>query len=316
LRRCNLPLVHLRFQPRQFVALFALVCVLAAGSIYWFLARSRARPADLVAYLPSADASVVYIDVDALRRSGILSVLAGSKTAEEPDYQQFVRDTKFDYRRDLDAVAAALKDGRVYFALHGRFHWNNLRDYAVQQGGSCHSNFCVVAGSQPNRRISFYLLSPDVMAMAIGPDDFGAYQVASASGKAVVGVPKDPVWALIPAASLQSMDALPAAAKAYVPALQGAEQIVFSIGANPAQQLQLGVHVSCKDAPAATALVTQFEATTKALRDLLAHQQEKVDPADLSGVLVAGRFHRDERQVYGAWPIPKAFVDAIAGSAY
>ncbi len=61
------------------------------------------------------------------------------------------------------------------------------------------------------------------------------------------------------------MDALPAAAKAYVPALQGAEQIVFSIGANPGRQLQFGVNVTCKDAPAATALVTQFEGTTKAL---------------------------------------------------
>jgi hypothetical protein len=61
-------------------------------------------------------------------------------------------------------------------------------------------------------------------------------------------------------------------------------------------------------------LVTQFEGTTKALRELLARQRQKPDPTDLSGVLVAGSFRRDERQVYGAWPIPKAFVDAIASS--
>jgi len=42
----------------------------------------------------------------------------------------------------------------------------------------------------------------------------------------------------------------------------------------------------------------------------------KPDPADLSSVLVAGSFHRSERQVYGAWPIPKAFVDAIAAGGY
>src|SRR6202035_2747059 len=108
---------------------------------------------------------------------------------------------------------------------------------------------------------------------------------------------------------LQSIDGLPAAAKAYVPALQGAEQIVFSIGANPGQQLELGVNVTCKDAPAATALVKQLEGTTKALRELLARQRQKPDPADLSGVLVAGSFRRDERQVFGAWPIPQAFVD-------
>ena len=80
------------------------------------------------------------------------------------------------------------------------------------------------------------------------------------------------------------------------------------------QQLQLGVHVTCKDTTSASALLTQFETTTKALREALAHQHAKPDPADLSGVLVAGTFHRDERQVYGAWPIPRAFVGAIAGA--
>lgn len=310
-----------RFQLRQLVVLLLVVCALAAGGIYWFRLRSSARPSDLVAYLPTANASVIYIDVDALRRSGILGMVVGSNTAEEPDYQQFVGETKFDYRQDLDAVAAALKDGRTYFALRGRFHWNDLRDYAVRHGGSCHNDFCVLAGSQPNRRISFYLLKRDVMAMAIGPDDFGAYQVTNESGKLGLVAPKEPVWALIPAGALQSlgelqsMDALPAAAKAYVPALQGAEQIVFSIGANPGRQLQFGVNVTCKDAPAATALVTQFEGTTKALRELLGRQRQKPDPADLSGVLVAGSFRRDERQVYGAWPIPKAFVDAISVNA-
>ena len=44
-------------------------------------------------------------------------------------------------------------------------------------------------------------------------------------------------------------DSLPAAAKAYVPALRGADQIVFSIAADASQQLQFGVHVTCKGAP-------------------------------------------------------------------
>jgi hypothetical protein len=307
--------VNPRFQLRQLVVLLV-ACALAAGGIYWFRARRAAGPTDLVAYLPTANASVVYIDVDALRRSGILSMLAGSKTAEEPDYQQFVQETKFDYRQDLEAIAAAFKDGRIYFALRGRFHWSELRDYAARQNGSCHNDFCVVTGSQPNRRISFYPLRSDVMAMAIGPDDFGAYQVTSSSNKSTLAPPKQPVWALIPAVALQRMDTLPAAAKAYVPALQGAEQIVFSIGANPAQQLQLGLHVTCKDTAAASALLSQFETTTKALRELVAHQRQKPDPADLSGALAAGTFRRDDRQVYADWPIPKALLDALAGSAY
>ena len=301
-------------QRRQIVALSLAACAIAGAAGYWYRAHRPAQPSNLVSYLPAADASLIYVDVDTLRRSGLLDMLAGSKTAEEPDYQQFVRETKFDYRQDLDAVAAALKDGRTYFALRGRFHWENLADYAVRQGGSCHKDFCVLPGSQPNRRISFYLLKPDVMAMAVGPDDFAAYQVTSDARKLTLAAPQDPVWALIPAAALQRIDTLPLAAKAYVPALQSAEQIVFSVGADPNRQLRFDLHVVCKDPATATALLTQFETITKTLREVLARQHQRPDPADLSEVLVAGSFRRDQRQVYGAWPLPRAFLDAIAGS--
>jgi hypothetical protein len=291
------------------------VCAFAGLGIYWFHTRSAARPSNLVACLPAANATVIYLDVDALRRSGIIGML-DSKSAEEPDYRQFVNQTKFDYARDLDAIAAAVKDGRIYFALRGRFRWSNLADYAARQGGSCHKDFCVVPGSQPNRRISFYLVERDVLALAVAPDDFAAYQVTSDSGKVSTIPPKDPVWALIPAPALATMDALPADAKAFVPALQGAEQILFSIGGDSTQHLQLGIHVTCKDAPAATALLAQLEKITKALQDLVAQQRKKPGPADLNQVLVAGSFRRDERQVYGEWPIPRAFLDAIVGTVY
>jgi hypothetical protein len=303
-------------QRRHIVALSVAACAIAGAVGYWYHARGAARAPSLASYLPADNASVIYVDVDAMRRSGILNLVAGSKAVEELDYQQFVNETKFDYRQDLDAIAVAFKDGKVYFALRGRFHWENLKDYAARQGGSCHGDFCVVAGSQPNRRISFYPLKHNVLAMAIGPDDFAAYQIASASKKLELASPKQPVWALIPAVALQRMDSLPVAAKAYVPALQGAEQIMFSIAADPASQLQLGVQVTCKDATAASALLTQFEGTTTALRQVLSKVNRKPDPADLSGLLVAGTFHRSERQVYGAWPIPKAFIDAITGGAY
>lgn len=292
------------------------VCALAAGGLYWFRANRITPRPELVSYLPAANASVFFIDVDALRRSGILATLAGPKVAEDPDYQQFVRDTKFDYRQDVDAVAAASTDGRVYLAVSGRFHWNNLKDYAMRQGGSCHNDFCVVAGSQPNRRISFYPLKPNLLAMAIAPDDFAAYQIAKPSAKPAIPIPSEPVWAFIPAAALQRMDSLPATAKAFVPALEGAEQIVFSIGADSNRQLQLGVHVTCKDAPAASALLSQLESITKSLREMLEREHQTPNPAELSGLLVAGNFRRDDRQVYGAWLIPKQFMDAIVGSAY
>ena len=288
----------------------------AAAGVYWLRNRGPQTPVDLVALLPTANASVVYIDVNTLRRSGILDMLAGAKATEDTDYRKFVNDTNFDYRKDLDAIAASFQDGKTYFAVRGRFHWKDLEQYATAQGGTCHRDYCVVTGSQPNRRISFYLVKPHVLAMAVSPQDFAAYQVMDHSAKLNLSPPTEPVWALIPAAQLQAMNALPPAAKAYFPALQSADQIVFSIGADHDRQLQLGIHVTCKDSPSASALVTQLESTTKALRDLLASQHKTPDPSDLSGVLIAGNFHRDDRQVFGTWPIPRAFLDAVAGSAY
>ncbi len=306
-----------RAQLRWLLAATLAVCAVAGGAgFYWFRARKAAEPSDLVAYLPAANATVIYIDVDALRRSGILGQIAGPKTAEDADYRQFVETTEFDYSRDLDAVAAAIKDGRIYFALRGRFHWSNLASYAAHQGGSCHENFCVAPGSQPNRRISFYLVKSGVLGMAVGPDDFSAYQVTPKAAQATVARPNEPVWAVIPSAALRNATALPAAAQAVVPALQGADQIVLGMGTNADRKIELSIHVTCKDAAGATALEAQLESATKTLRDAVARHHQNIDPSDLTGLLIAGNYRRAERQVYGTWPIPKDFLDAIAGNVY
>src|ERR1700687_6029266 len=109
-----------------------------------------------MAYLPTSNATVVYLDVPTIRRSGLLNMIAGSKAAHELEYQQFVDETLFDYRQDLDAVAAAFKDDQVFFALRGRFHWGSLMAYADRQGGKYHNSFCKMPASQRDRWISFY----------------------------------------------------------------------------------------------------------------------------------------------------------------
>lgn len=294
------------------VLLFAFA--LAGAAVFWIRWEQRAGSANLTGYLPAANASVLYIDVNALRRSGILAKLAGSNLSEAPDYQQFVRDTKFDYRDDLDAIAAEFKDGATYFAVRGRFHWKDLKEYAGRQGGTCHDDYCVMPGSRPNRRISFYPLKKNLMAMAVAPDDFAAYQVSAKQHDSPFTHPNDPVWALIPAAALDRMSALPIAAQAFIPALKGADQIIVSIGADRNQQLQLGVHVTCKDAASASALQSQLEAVTRTLREAVARRNSKPNPSDLSSVLVAGMFRRDDRQVFGEWALPPAFIDTIVGS--
>lgn len=293
------------------VALLGLVCVAAGTGVYLFRTRVGRTPADLISYLPSANATVVYIDVDAIRRSGILNMIAGSKAAEELEYKQFVDATQFDYRRDLDAIAAAFKDSQVFFALRGRFHWKSLQSYTVGQGGACRSSFCSVQSSVSPRKISFYPLRSDLMAMATSMDDFAAYQVTRRPGQAPLSEPDQPVWVFVPVAVLKSAD-LPAGTKAYVSALQGAEQVVFTVGPE-GDHLQLALKVICKDTTAASALLVDFENTTNTLRKWIARENRKANPADLSGVLVAGTFRREDQRVYGQWPLSRAFIDAVTG---
>ena len=307
--------MRFRFHPWQFAALLIVFCVIAVIGVYSLRVRGGAKPTDLVSYLPTSDAVIVYIDVDAIRRSGILNMVAGSKAAEELEYEQFVSQTLFDYRQDLDAVAAAFKDGQVFLVARGRFHWKNLMDYVAHQGGTCHNGFCIADSSKPHRRISFYPVKPDLMAMGVSQDESAAYQVMRNSGSLSLAAPNQPVWIVVPAVALKNTESLPAGTRAYASALRNAEEIVFSIG--PQQDhLQLSLQVTAKDAVSASALLVDLENTTNALRRMIAREQLKPNPGDLSGVLTAGTFRREDRRVFGQWPIPRAFVDSLAGGSY
>jgi len=307
--------VRFRFQPWQLAVLLAILCIALTAGILLYRTRGGSNPSDLVAYLPIDKAVIVYIDTAAIRRSGILDMVAGSKVAEELEYQQFVDRTMFDYRQDLGAVAVAFREGQVYVAARGNFHWKNLMDYAVQQGGSCHNSFCIAPSSRPSRRISFYPLKPNLLALAISSDDLAAYTVAHRPGKLALTPRAEPVWMLVPAAALKDTDALPAGAKPYASALQNADQIVFTVGPDSGH-LQVSLQVTCRDVPAAEKLLLDLQNATGTLRGWMANEHQQPNAADLSGVLVAGTFHRDDRRVFGQWPIPRAFVDSLTGEAY
>jgi hypothetical protein len=303
--------IHLRLA----IGVLLLACAIAGG-LYWFRSPALIASQDLVQLLPANNATIIYVDVDALRHSGFLQRLAGSKVTEDPEYRQFVHDTKFDYREDLSAVAAAFKGGSEYFAVRGRFHWSDLKNYALGQNGSCHDNYCIMTGSRPNRRISFYPLKSDVLAMAVSSDDFAAYQIVHHAPQPAINHGSDPIWASVPAATLQNTNVLPDAAQGFIPALKSADQIVFSIGPDRNRQLDLALRVTCKDAASASTLLNELQTITKGLRDGFSRRRQTPNPAEVAGVLVAGTFWRDDRQVYGAWPLPPAFIDSIAGTGY
>jgi len=307
--------VRLRLQPWQLATGLVLLCAAAVSGFFWLRLRGGTMPMEMVSYLPTGNSVVVYIDFEAIRRAGILNMVAGSKAAEELEYQQFVDQTLFDYRQDLDAAALAFKEDQVLFVLRGRFHWKNLMDYVERQGGSCHNSFCSVEGSRPSRRISFYPLRPGLMALASGKDDYAAYKITPNSGKLTLAPPNQPIWIVVPATAVQNARSMPDAIRPYASVLRNAEEVLFSIGPKESG-LDLSLKVTCKDAVSASSLLVDLENTTNALRKVIAREHQPPGPGDLSGILAAGAFHRDDRTVFGEWVVPRAFVDSIMRESY
>jgi hypothetical protein len=288
------------------------VLFIAAGYIV-IRDRGPSSPADLLAYLPDKEGTLLYADVDAMRRAGILTMLAGSKSTDDADYKDFVQQTGFDYRHDLDALAATLRSGQVFFAVRGRFDWDKLTAYAKKRGGACKENYCVTDGSQPSRRISFHKLRSNLLALAVSPDDMAAYQIARNATHVNPFSPDAPVWAMVPAAVLRESTGLPSGTQAFALALEKADRTIFSI-APDGDHLKVVVNVTCKNAEAASNLLVQLESTTNLLRRMLASENRTVNPQDFTAVLVAGTFRRDDRKVYGEWPLQRAFVESITGT--
>ncbi|MDP9268302.1 MAG: hypothetical protein M3P27_08255 [Acidobacteriota bacterium] len=89
--------------------LAVVVLVLAAGALTAVLLLRRGRAPEAVRLLPEADA-VVYFDVQALRTLGAFS---GTAATREPEYEEFVRATGFQFERDLDAAAFAVHAAKM-----------------------------------------------------------------------------------------------------------------------------------------------------------------------------------------------------------
>lgn len=300
----------------------AIAVLVSAGGIGLGLyQRARilaASPTGMLQRLPARNAITLFLDFNALRQSGILKLVSPAKATEEPEYQTFVRATGFDYRRDLDLAAASFSNDGEFFVIKGRFDWNKLGAYATAQGGTCEGRLCGMPGSTPQRRISFFPVQSNLMALAVSGDSLAATRLAptEAAGLAVqpLDPPPDPVWLSIPADSLKTTDRLPPGTRAFASALASADKILLSLGPQ-GQQLEARLAVTCRTAVDAAALTAQLQRVTALLQEMIARENQRPDPKDLSGVLTAGVFQQAGRRVMGRWPLPPVFLESLAGGA-
>jgi hypothetical protein len=190
---------------RAWVAIAAFLLVLTASAVAYLLylhrsdhllappiaglaPRSGAAPAAAIGILnllPPDAPAVAYIDVAALRKlksSPLASILGlvGTDPNTDRDYQEFVRDTGFDYTRDLDEAAVALwpasavttpddlGENRALAIAEGRFNQPKIKARALRYGklvGRSTESFYEVPGKPP---VALEFLSANRIALGSG----------------------------------------------------------------------------------------------------------------------------------------------------
>lgn len=284
--------------------------LLGSGAYWWY-----SRPYDaskLLQCLPQDRSLHVYLDVGMLRSTGILDLLAGSKSVEDADYKKTIEEIGFDYRTDLDSVAIAFHDGDVAAAIQGRFHLDRLSQYATTHGGHCQDGFCSMPASQPGRTISYYPLRAGVLAWAVSRDPRAANTIAPGGWKDPPKVPTAAVWISAPPFVFANPDTLPTGTRSFLSPLAQARGTTFTLGPGPAPQtFELKMVVESNTPEDAAALATQLSKVTDLLKKMLDRDNMKPNPADLSGVLVAGHFEARQTLVTGQWAIDRGFLESL-----
>lgn len=293
--------------------MLAVAAVSGFGAYYWLRLRPITGPAELSEYLPPSESPLLYANVAALRRAGILDAIAGPKTAADADYLSFIAATKFDYRRDLDAALVSFQGPHTYFAIAGKFDSRALSRYAESNGGACANGLCRLPASSPGKQISFYFVKPRLLALAVSPDEWAASLIARHPRTVPRDLPGEPVWFALTGRDIRK-DGLPAGTRAFASALQGAEALSLALGREDGRYQAL-LRVTCRTPSEAAQLAGELTGATSTLRTLIAREKGKPNPGDLSGVLTSGQFRQDDRRVFGRWPVPDALLKSLAGGA-
>ena len=149
-----------------------LVLVIAAVVAALFLLRKKS-PTASVRLLPESDV-VIYIDVDSLRTAGAFN--PPQKFPHDPDYEDFVKQTGFDFERDLHEVAFAVQPGgppaagdqRSSEAFIGHFESARVTAYLTKlaSGEEKYRNVDIYTIPHEGRPVRVAILTVDTVAVS------------------------------------------------------------------------------------------------------------------------------------------------------
>jgi hypothetical protein len=166
---------------RQFIGLataLGLAILLLLAYFVWSHPAIPGRNA-LLSWMPEDASAVLFIDLAELRRAPFFADLLAwaPKPEADQEYRQFVRDTGFDYEKDLDRVAVAFQQQgaqKIFFAVgDGHFDERKIKAYAektgaVQKSGGMEILSSPIAGS--SARLSFMFLKKNRLAITNSND--------------------------------------------------------------------------------------------------------------------------------------------------
>lgn len=303
--------MNLRLKPLQVALAVIVLCAASVGLLHWRRVTGKYSDQQLFDCLPHNPGTVrVFVSLERLRDSGLLSVLSSSTAAQEPDYTSFVQETGFEYMTDLDAAAVNFDKDDVYATVRGRFNWKRLSDYAAKRGGECRNTTCTIPASKPERFISYFPLRDDVMALAVTREERGVVSIAPPGHSPEI--PTSPVWVQAPGQAFAHLSWSPSGAQFLVSSLAKANLATFEISV-AANAFNLGLRAQMPTPTAAADATQSFRQATSIFSKMLDRDRISANPADLSGLLVGGAFKVEGNDVLGTWPLDKRFLQAFLG---
>lgn len=167
---------------RGWIGLAVLAIVLGAAAFYayqhWGVQNGAARE-EMLALMPPDASAVFFADFAELRRATFFAELYAwaPKPQADADYAEFLKQTGFDYERDLDRIAVASikreQDSALDAIVDGKFDKQKISAYALKSGSVSKTDgreIFSVGMSGSAKKLSFTFLRDDRIALTDGAD--------------------------------------------------------------------------------------------------------------------------------------------------
>src|SRR5438309_3046961 len=129
---------------------------------------------ETLALMPADASAVLFVDFRALRQAPFVAQLYAwaPKPQADADYAQFVKETAFDYERDLDRIAMSVEnrgqDSTLFAIVDGKFDRQRISVFALKDGTAVKTGgreIFSMPSSGTSKKISFAFLRDDRIAL-------------------------------------------------------------------------------------------------------------------------------------------------------